>query len=63
MLVGADSERQRMLREGIPDLYLNVRMRKIGMLEFDTVEPVQQLGYEQGLDALRKWIDGGGLNP
>jgi hypothetical protein len=31
------------------------------MLEFDAVDSIQQLGYEQGLDALRKWIDDGGL--
>ena len=61
MLVGADSARRRMLQDGLPDLYLNVKMRKVGMLEFDAVDSIQQLGYEQGLDALRKWIDGGGL--
>lgn len=61
MLVGADSARQRMLQEGLPDFYLNVRMRKVGMLEFDAVERIEQLGYDQGLDRLRKWIDDGGL--
>ena len=54
---------EQMLRDGMADLYLNVKMKKVGMLEFDAIEPVQQLGYEQGLDALRKWIDGGGLKP
>jgi predicted acylesterase/phospholipase RssA/CRP-like cAMP-binding protein len=61
MLVGADSTRQRLLRDGLADLYLSIRMGGVGMLAFDDIESVQKIGYEQGLDALRKWIDGGGM--
>ncbi|MFK7896546.1 MAG: cyclic nucleotide-binding and patatin-like phospholipase domain-containing protein [Myxococcota bacterium] len=61
MMVGAESTRQRLLAAEITDFYLNVRMRKVGMLEFDAVEPIEKLGYEQSIDALREWVDGGGL--
>jgi predicted acylesterase/phospholipase RssA len=61
MLVGADNARRQQVAAGLCDLYLNVQMRGIGMLDFDAVEPVAQIGYEQGLEALRTWVDGGGL--
>jgi predicted acylesterase/phospholipase RssA/CRP-like cAMP-binding protein len=63
MLVGADSKRQRLLRDGLADLYLNIRMGKIGMLQFEAVEAIAQLGYEQAVETLRKWIDDGGMEP
>jgi predicted acylesterase/phospholipase RssA/CRP-like cAMP-binding protein len=59
MLVGADSARQRVLWAGLPDLYLNIRMGRVGMLDFTAVEPIQRIGYEQGLEALRKWAGNG----
>jgi predicted acylesterase/phospholipase RssA len=58
MLVGADSTRQRLLREKLADLYINVRMSGVGLLDFEAIEPIQQLGYEQGLEALKAWLDG-----
>ena len=58
MLVGADSTRQRLLREKLADLYINVGMSGVGLLDFDAIEPIQQLGYEQGLEALQAWLDG-----
>ena len=63
MLVGADSTRQRLLRDGLADLYINIHMRGIGMLEFDAVDPVQELGYEQAGAVVRQWLDDGGLTP
>ena len=63
MMVGAESTRQRLLAEEITDFYLNIRMRKVGMLEFDAVQPIAKLGYEQSIEPLREWVDGGGLAP
>jgi predicted acylesterase/phospholipase RssA/CRP-like cAMP-binding protein len=61
MLVGADSTRQQMLRDGLADVYLSIHLRKVGMLEFDTVEPVEQVGYEQSIEPLREWVERGGI--
>lgn len=58
MLVGADSTRQRLLRKKLADVYINVGMSGVGLLEFDAIELIQQLGYEQGLEALQTWLDG-----
>jgi predicted acylesterase/phospholipase RssA len=61
MLVGADSTRRQMLRDGLADLYLSIHLRKVGLLDFDEVEPVEQVGYEQSIERLREWVEAGGL--
>jgi predicted acylesterase/phospholipase RssA len=61
MFVGADSGRQQMLRDGLADLYLSIHLRKVGLLEFGTVHPVEELGYAQSIERLREWVERGGL--
>ena len=61
MLVGADTARQEMLRQGLADIYLSIHLRKVGLLEFDAVEPVEAAGYEQSVGRLRAWVETGGL--
>jgi predicted acylesterase/phospholipase RssA/CRP-like cAMP-binding protein len=61
MLVGADTTRQQMVRDGLADVYLSIHLRKVGLLEFDQVEPVEQVGYEQSIGPLRAWVEGGGI--
>jgi predicted acylesterase/phospholipase RssA len=61
MFIGAGASRQQMLREGLADLYLDIHLRKVGMLEFDRVRPVEELGHAQASERLRAWLESGGL--
>ena len=57
MLVGADSMRNRMLRDGLADLYLNINVAGTGMLRFDIVDPSVEKGYKSALEPLREWAE------
>ena len=61
MLVGADSALRQMLRDGLADLYLSIHLRKVGLLEFGAIQPVERVGYEQSIGRLREWVEAGGL--
>ena len=61
MFVGSDGVRAEMLRDGLADLYLNIRASGVGFLQFDQVEKAAGIGYEASLGPLREWLDGGGL--
>jgi predicted acylesterase/phospholipase RssA/CRP-like cAMP-binding protein len=59
MFVGAEAKVTTMLEAGLADLYLNINASIVGLLEFDTVEKVAQLGYEAALDPIREWLAAG----
>jgi predicted acylesterase/phospholipase RssA/CRP-like cAMP-binding protein len=61
MFIGAGASRQQMLRHGLADLYLDIHLRKVGLLQFDDVRPIEALGHAQGIERLREWIDRNGL--
>ena len=56
MMVGSVSARQSMLNEGLADIYLNIVVRGVGLLEFEEVEKIAQLGYDESIDTLRQWV-------
>jgi predicted acylesterase/phospholipase RssA len=62
MFVGSEGARSEMLRDGLADLYLNIKASGIGFLRFDQVERVATIGYEAAYDPLRNWLEGGGLS-
>jgi len=62
MIVGAEEAVTKMLDDGLPDLYLNINASAVGLLEFETVRKVAQIGYEAALEPVRKWIDEGGIS-
>lgn len=62
MFVGSDPARTEMLRDGLADLYLNIRASGIGLLQFDKVEKVAKIGYEATIEPLREWLESGGLD-
>jgi predicted acylesterase/phospholipase RssA len=62
MFVGSDPARTQMLRDGLVDLYLNIKASGIGLLQFDKVEKVANIGYEASLEPLREWLESGGLS-
>ena len=55
MLVGADSARNRMLQDGLADLYLNINVAGTSMLRFDIVEPTIEKGYQSTFEKLREF--------
>lgn len=61
MFVGAEAKVMAMLEEGLADLSLNINASVVGLLDFETVDQVAQIGYEAALEPLRQWIANGGL--
>ena len=62
MFVGSDGARAEMLRDGLADLYLNIRTSGVGFLQFDQMEKAAGIGYQAAIDPLREWLEGGGLS-
>ena len=62
MLVGASVARERMLEDRLADLYLNIHVRGISMLQFDAARKVASLGFEESLGRLKSWKQTGGLS-
>ncbi|MGB5890507.1 MAG: hypothetical protein WBH75_11130, partial [Thermoanaerobaculia bacterium] len=61
MVVGGSQLRKRVLDDGLADLYLNIHVRGVGLLEFEKVEEVARIGYEESIGTLRQWSESGGL--
>ena len=62
MFVGSEGARAAMLRDGLADLYLSINASGVGLLEFDAVEKVAEIGYQASLEPLREWLESGGLS-
>jgi len=48
-----------MLEDGLADFYRNIHVRGVGMLDFEEVERVARIGYEESIGPLRNWLDSG----
>ena len=59
MVVGAGMARSKMLEEGLADLYLNIHVRGVGLLEFERIDEVERMGYDQTIEPLRAWLASG----
>jgi len=55
MFVGSDGTRERMLQDGLADLYLSIRAPGVGLLQFDSISKTAQLGYEGSIEPLSAW--------
>lgn len=62
IVVGADRVRRKMLDDELADLYLNIDVTGIGMLQFDAVDEVAEVGYRKTYPDLERWVESGGLN-
>lgn len=60
MLVGSQRDRDEVLAEAEVDLLLELDLRGVGLLEFETVEPVVERGAEQARAAVDAWLADGG---
>lgn len=57
-LVGSMRDRDRMLEEGLADLYLDLDLRGVGLLDLDGVERVSARGYEAAAPKIEAWLEG-----
>jgi predicted acylesterase/phospholipase RssA/CRP-like cAMP-binding protein len=58
MIVSSMRVRDAQVARGDADLYLDLDMRKIGMLDFEVVERVVEAGYQAALPRLEAWLAG-----
>lgn len=56
LMVGSASARERALEANLADLYLNIHVRGVGLLQFEAVEKAAKIGYEESIGALREWL-------
>lgn len=56
MITASMRERDRQVAGGAVDLYLDLDLRGVGMLDFESVEPVARRGYEAALPRIEAWL-------
>lgn len=54
-IVAALRDRHRLVRDGVADLVLDLDLRGHGLLDFESVEPIAQAGYEAAMPRLAAW--------
>lgn len=57
IILGSSIARNQDLKLGMADYYQNIRIRKIGLLDFDKVEYVAKLGYDACVEPIRDWLE------
>lgn len=57
MMVGSSQSREVMLKQGQADYYQNIHVHDVGMLQFESLEQAQKIGYEASIEPLRDWLD------
>jgi predicted acylesterase/phospholipase RssA/CRP-like cAMP-binding protein len=60
MIAGSMREQSRMLGRGDVDLYLDLDLRGISLLDFENVRPVVQAGYDAAMPMLEEWLEARG---
>lgn len=55
LVVGSSLNRHQNLQRGLADLYLNLHLEGIGILQFEAQGEAAQLGYEGAIEQLRQW--------
>ena len=56
MITGSEGRRATMRTDGTADLYLDIEMQGVGLLEFDKMTPVVERGYAAALPRLQQWL-------
>jgi len=57
MITASMRERDRQVRDGLADCYLDLDIRGVSMLAFDSPREVAQRGYESAMPVLEKWVE------
>lgn len=63
MLLGSTRERDHAVASGVIDLYLDLDLRGIGLLEFETVAVAAERGYEAARDRVAEWAEENAKRP
>lgn len=58
MITASANRRDRVIQSGVVDLYLDLDLRGVGMLEFGTVDRVAAVGYESARPRIEAWLEG-----
>lgn len=56
MLVGSMRDRNRLVADALVDLHLELDLRGVGLLDFDTVDPVVEDGYQKARPLIEDWL-------
>jgi predicted acylesterase/phospholipase RssA len=56
LVLASSLKRHQDLERGVADLYLNLHLEGIGILQFDAQQEAAQLGYEGAIGPLREWL-------
>jgi predicted acylesterase/phospholipase RssA/CRP-like cAMP-binding protein len=56
MIVASQRERDHQIADGLADLYLDLDLRGVSMLDFSDVAGVAQRGYEAAMPRLEEWL-------
>jgi predicted acylesterase/phospholipase RssA/CRP-like cAMP-binding protein len=59
MIAASMRERDRQVRDGLADIYIDLDMRGVSMLEFDDPAGVAARGYEAAMPRLEEWLRAG----
>ncbi len=57
MMVGSSQSREFMLKQGQADFYQNIHVHDVGILQFESLEQAQKIGYESSIQPLRDWLE------
>jgi predicted acylesterase/phospholipase RssA/CRP-like cAMP-binding protein len=57
IIAGSVREQSRMLDRGDVDLYLDLDLRGVSLLDFDNARPVAQAGYDAAMPQLEAWLE------
>jgi predicted acylesterase/phospholipase RssA len=56
-VAGSALKRQQILDQKLADVYLNIDLTAVGMLQFDAQDLAAQLGYDGSIEPLRAWAE------
>jgi hypothetical protein len=56
MITGSLDHRDAVISQGMADLLLDLDMRGVGLLDFDSVNEVADRGYEAAMPLLEQWL-------
>lgn len=57
MVAGSASKRQQILEQGLADVYLNINVGGVGMLQFEAQDRTAQIGYDSVIEPLRRFAE------
>lgn len=55
MVAGSASKRQQILEQGLADVYLNINVEGVGMLQFEAQSRAARIGYDAVIEPLRRF--------